>query len=110
MRAVLALWALSMTLLGACADPDYAKDLQEPTPGPSEGPGSGEALAALLLYKHQRNNPTVQMKSASCEDVPRNARAGTEVPCTIEYADEEGPDSQLMLVLDENNEWQIRDR
>jgi hypothetical protein len=110
MRAILALWALSMTLLGACADPNYAKDLKEPTPGPSEGPGSGEALAALLLYKHQRNNPTVHMKSALCADVPLNARAGTEVACTIKYADEKSPDSQLRLVLDANNEWQIRDK
>ena len=99
-----------MTLLGACADPNYAEDLKEPTPGPSEGPGSGEALAALLLYKHQRNNPTVHMKSASCADVPLNARAGTKVACTIEYEDEDNPESHLTLTLDANNEWQIGDR
>ncbi len=99
-----------MILAGACGDPDYAEDLKEPTPGPSEGPGSGEALAALLLYRHQRNNPTVHLRSASCADVPLNAQVGTEVPCTITYADEGGPDSHLVLVLDANNEWRIRDR
>jgi hypothetical protein len=109
-KAIIALWAVSMTLLGACADPNYGEDLKEPTPGPSEGPGSGEALAALLLYRHQRNNPTVHMKSASCADVPLNAQVGTEVACTIKYADENEPDSQLTLTLDANNEWQIRDR
>jgi hypothetical protein len=50
------------------------------------------------------------MKSASCADVPLNAQVGTEVPCTIMYADEDDPDSHLVLVLDANNEWQIRDR
>ncbi len=110
MKAALALCAVSITLLAACADPNYAEDLREPTPGPSEGPGSGAALAALLLYKHQRNNPTVHMKSASCADVPLNAKVGTEVACTIQYADEDAPDSQLTLILDANNEWQIRDK
>lgn len=99
-----------MMLVGACAEPDYAEGLQEPTPGPSEGPGSGEALAALLLYRHQRNNPTVDLKSASCADVPPNARVGTKVSCTISYEAEGDPDSQLTLTLDANGEWQIGDR
>ena len=110
MRSLIALWTVSITLLAGCTDSNYAKDLKEPTPGPSEGPGSGEALGALLLYKHQRNNPTVHMKSASCADVPPNARAGTKVACTIKYEDEDNPESHLVLTLDANDEWQIGDR
>lgn len=110
MRTTLALLAVSGALLSACGDPNYAKDLTPPpSSGPSEGPGSGTALAALLFYNHQRNNPTVHMKSASCADVPANARAGTEVRCTITYADRDEPSSSLILTLDANNEWQIRD-
>lgn len=79
-KTVVALTA-SVALLGACGEPNYAENLEPPpTSGPTEGPGSGAALAAILFYRHQQNNPTVHLKSASCDDVPVGARAGTEVP------------------------------
>jgi hypothetical protein len=109
-RTVVVLTA-SLALLAACGDPNYAEDLKPPpTSGPTEGPGSGEALAALLFYRHQQNNPTVHMKGASCADIPVGAKAGTEVPCTIKYADSDDPDHEVMLTLDANDEWQMRDR
>lgn len=111
MRQTTIVLTASIALLGACGEPNHAKDLEPPpSAGPSEGPGSGDVLEAILFYHHQRNNPTVHMKSASCADVPVNAQVGTEVPCTITYAEDEGPPSQLMLELDANNQWQIRDR
>jgi hypothetical protein len=101
----------AMALLGACGEPNYAEDLQPPpSSGPTEGPGSGEALAAILFYNHQRNNPTVHMTGATCDDVPVGAKVGTEVPCTIRYADGHDPEQEVMLTLDADDKWQMRDR
>jgi hypothetical protein len=93
--------------LSACGDPNYAEGLKPPpTAGtPTAGPGSGKAIAALLHYTYQRDNPTKKIDGVTCKDVPFDAKVGTVVPCTVKYADEDVP-QPLQLRLTEEN-WKI---
>ena len=98
---------LAALALSACADPNYAEGMKPPpTAGtPTAGPGSGKAIAALLHYTYQRDNPTKKIDEVTCQDVPSNAKVGTVVPCTVKYADEDAP-QRIQLGLTAKN-WKI---
>lgn len=105
---VAALAAVIVMATGCGAGQNYAENLDEPpTAGvPTQGPGSGETLAAHLHYTLQKNNPKTRFSDASCPDV-QDSKPGATVTCEIMAGQEE---RKFLLRLDNDGIWQISDR
>ena len=94
--------------LAGCGDAGYAEGLEEPsTEGlPTEGPGSGEAIAALLHYSMQKNNPDTLFEDPSCPDVA-TAEPGATVTCRMTVGEEEQERREFILRMDNKGLWRI---
>ena len=101
---------LTASLLAACGKTDYSEGLEPPpTEGvPTEGPGSGDTIAALLHYSMQRNNPETLFEDPSCPDVPV-AEPGATVTCEMTVGAEEQERREFLLHMEDDGRWVIID-
>ncbi len=98
-------------LLGACGATDYSEGLEAPpsTGVPSEGAGSGAALAASLHYMMQRADPETRYQDPSCPDVPK-AEPGATVTCEMTVGEGDRKHRRdFLLHIDDDGEWIIFD-
>ena len=105
-------WVLVVpaVVVTGCSRGSYAEGLEAPpTEGvPTEGPGSGDTLAAQLHYTLQTNNPDTWFDDPSCPDVAR-AEPGATVTCKMTVGEGEQERQSFRLTMDDEGIWQISD-